>query len=479
MRYTLEQLLAMQSPEKAWEGAGWSPLGWTTDDGQMMYSDPSGERQVTQSQLMSMVENGDFTSGRNLLPEDIVPFNLQDTAQDWSWINNQYGTNFQSGQDYLNYLYGGAGTPIYDQSSSTDYYVLPEGMTGANYVNSPLQYNPPDKGLDKWMPYLIAGGALAGLGGFLPGTESVFGGGAAAGAPTFTGGASGAGIAGAAGGGGALSGMTAAEVAALGGGAGGLAGASGGGLSGMGGTEFAGGASGGGLAGGGTAAGEFVGGASGAGVSGGATGGALSGAGGAAVGGAASGATSALGRILGGTATSDDWLSVLGAGGSSLLGVLGSNAQADAYGDVAQQYLGLGAPFREKLLQSYAPGFSMADQPDFQNAMDVSAQAAARATSAKAGNPVDNPGAYAEMQKYITGSLALPQLNTYRSQLGSFGQLGTNTAGTASMGEASQTGGMYDALGSGLASLTKPKNPYEDLMKGLMGGFKLNTGTSW
>lgn len=290
--------------------------------------------------------------------------------------------------------------------------------------------------------------------------QGIFG----AAAPTFTGGASGAGVTGATGGGSlATGGLTAAETAALSGGAGG----------------FVGGASGGGLSGVGGAVGDagFMGGATGGEIAGGATGGALSGAGG-----ATQGATTALGRILSGKATNDDWAQVLGAGGSSLLGVLGSNAQADAYGDVAQQYLGLGAPFREKLLQSYQPGFSMADQPDFQNALDVGAQAAARATSARVGNPVDNPGAYAEMQKYITGSLALPQLNTYRSQLGSFGQLGTNVAGTASMGEAGQAGGAYDAIGAGLASLTRPKSPYEDLLKGILGNqgqFKLNTGFSF
>jgi hypothetical protein len=161
------------------------------------------------------------------------------------------------------------------------------------------------------------------------------------------------------------------------------------------------------------------------------------------------------------------------------LGLFGANQQAGAFGDLANKYLDMGQPYRDKLLASYQPGFSMADQPDFQNALDIGAQAAARATSAKVGNPVGNPGAYSEMEKYISGSLALPALNTYRSQLGTFGQFGTNQAGTAQMGEIQSQGGMYDALGYGLGKLTQPKNPYEDMMKGLMGGFKLNTGTSW
>lgn len=475
-RLTLEQIMQMTpGMDQFVQSQGLVPIG-QNDDGSIRYG--------MANDLDMNISPGQFTE-EYADPRRLTEFQreqLRDQgviqladyggsdASNWSWINQNSGTNFQSGTDYLNYLYGNQGEQV------GDYYVLPDGMTYDQYVNAPLQYNPADTGMMKWMPYILAAVGTAGMAGMLPGTTSIFGGagaaGAAGGAPAFTGGASGAGIAGAAGGGGTLSGLTAAEMAAIGAGGAGASGAL------AGGGEFVGGASGGGLSGGGLTGGEFLGGATGGEVAGGATGGALSGAGGTAVAGAAPGATSALGRILGGNATSDDWLSVIGAGGSSLLGVLGSNAQADAYGDVAQQYLGLGAPFREKLLQSYAPGFSMADQPDFQNALDIGAQAAARATSARSGNPLDNPGAYAEMQKYITGSLALPQLNTYRSQLGSFGQLGTNTAGTASMGEASQTGGMYDALGSGLASLTKPKNPYEDLMKGLLGGIKLNTGTS-
>jgi hypothetical protein len=182
-----------------------------------------------------------------------------------------------------------------------------------------------------------------------------------------------------------------------------------------------------------------------------------------------------MSRILDGTATAADYLSVGGNVLGPLLGVAGSNAQSDAFGDIAQQYLDMGAPYRNLLQQSYAPGFSMANQPDFQNALDIGAQAAARATSAKVGNPVDNPGAYSEMEKYISGSLALPQLNTYRSQLGTFGQMGTNQAGTAQMGEAQAQGGAYNALGYGLGQLTQPDNPF----KGLLDQFKpqnLNSG---
>lgn len=188
------------------------------------------------------------------------------------------------------------------------------------------------------------------------------------------------------------------------------------------------------------------------------------------IGGTAAGVVggNALSRSLGLGQGATDALSI---GGSLLgagLGLYGAGQQANAYGDIANKFLDMGAPYRGLLADSYKPGFSMANQPDFMNALDIGSQAAARATSAKAGNPVGNPGAYADMQKYISGSLALPQLNTYRSQLGTFGQLGTNQAGAAMGNQVQSQGNQYDALGYGIGQLTQPDNP----LKGLLDQFK-------
>lgn len=217
-RYTLDQLLAMQAPEKAWEAAGYTKAGWQDDDGQDMWyggDDGEGSQQLrSTSQLMNMMENGDFESGANLLPDNIIPWNLQDTSTP-AWFNQRYGTNFNDYKDYLNYLYGPGGEFIergpagneFNRANDTDYYILPEGKTAADYVNAPLRYDSPDSGLGKWMPAILGGVALAGLGGLLPGTTSIFGGGAGG----FVGGASGAGVTGAAGGAG-VSGATSAGL---------------------------------------------------------------------------------------------------------------------------------------------------------------------------------------------------------------------------------------------------------------------------
>lgn len=432
-------------------------LGYTyggeTDDGSVRYMNSEGDLVSPENLQDVFSEQGlaEYAANQRRMQGviDLADYSDPGTMQEYA------KKGYASPEAYLSQLYGGG-------ERVGDYFVLPQAGDArtAQMVGTPIVYNSP--GLLK--EFALGGlGLLAGGYGLEALTASGFGGlggGAAVGAeaaPVFTGGASGGTITGAASGGGALSGLTAAEMAALGGG-GALAAEAG-------------------AAGGDIAAQQAIDGsaqtiydaAAGAGVP--TYDPALvSGVGSAAT---TAGAGTALSRLLDGTATSADYAQLLGTVGGSVLGAVGSNAQADAYSDVANKYLALGAPYRDKLAASYQPGFSMADQPDFQNALDVGAQAAARATSAKVGNPVDNPGAYAEMQKYITGSLALPQLNTYRSQLGSFGQLGTNTAGTNDTQAAGQTSGMYNALGYGLGQLTQPQSLSDN---GALSRLLLNSG---
>jgi hypothetical protein len=179
-------------------------------------------------------------------------------------------------------------------------------------------------------------------------------------------------------------------------------------------------------------------------------------------------------KLFSGDASSDDYLKALGGLGSSVLGYLGSEAQSNAASGVADnKYLALGQPYREKLAASYAPGFSMQNEPGYADALDNTMNSYLRKAST-GGNPFSNPGVSAEALKYVNGSLALPQLNTYRSQLGGFGQLGINTAGTADLGAASNAGGKYDALGYGLSTLTQPNNnQLQDLLSQYI---RMNTG---
>lgn len=205
--------------------------------------------------------------------------------------------------------------------------------------------------------------------------------------------------------------------------------------------------------------------------------GGLQGAGAAALGGAAGGAASnALGRLLSGQASPSDYASLLGSLGAAGLGALGANSQTSALTGVADKYLQLGAPFRGALLNSYSPGFDLAkSDPAFQGALDQASQGVLRGLSTH-GNPYDSPGALIEANKQIANSVTLPQLNTYRSQLGTFGQLGTNTAGAADTGAANLAGNAFTGLGGALGTLTAPTNDLTSLLRQLQ-GFKTNTGS--
>ena len=204
--------------------------------------------------------------------------------------------------------------------------------------------------------------------------------------------------------------------------------------------------------------------------------------------GAGLGAASALGKLLFGSnadGTSRGILGMLGANQNGLLssllpaflGAYGANQQANAYRDVANKYLAMGEPYRNMLLGSYSPNFSASSIPGFNDAINQSSNAILRGLSTQ-GNPYDNPGGLQEATKYVTSNVALPALNTYRSQLGSFGQLGTNTAGTADMTSAGSKGGVLNAIGYGLNGVLNPQQ--NDLSSALktLGGLKLNTGFS-
>jgi hypothetical protein len=446
-RLTLEQIKNMiPNFDSAVSSMGYT-YGGLDDDNVPIYYDQNGDGvQFSDEDIQNLVgnSNGELTNFQTESLRDQGVINAT-TANDVSKINSQYGTNFQGGDDYWNYVYGGG-------DRVGDYWVLPEGQKYDQYANNPLSVSHFDS-FDKTAPFVKAGllGMIgAGMTGMLPGTENAFSGifdsvgaiDAPWGVNPVESGVNAGGLDG------ALAdsvanysaGMGANNAFTYGAGAGG-------------GFDFANYINSGSINGGtpnavpslpvdvgGNGVGLFE-------------------------------AAQKLGQSAGGSVLSNlfggnsDLTSLLGSLGAAGLGAYGANQQADSFGDLSQQYLNMGAPYRDKLYQSYQPGFDLAQaDPAFQGALDQAGQSAARATSARVGNPVDNPGAYAEMQKYITNSVALPQLNTYRSQLGTFGQFGTNQAGSAQSNQIQSQGGMYDALGYGLGQITQPESPLKGLL---------------
>ena len=183
-----------------------------------------------------------------------------------------------------------------------------------------------------------------------------------------------------------------------------------------------------------------------------------------------------ISKLLDGSASADDWAKILGAVGGTALGVYGADKQADAYKSVADKYFGMGQPYRDMLQASYSPGFKPSNIAGFNEAVDSSSNSILRRLSTE-GNPFDNPGGLMEANRYVTSNVALPAINTYRSQLGTFGQLGTNQAGQASMTAVGADKGVYDALGYGLGQITQPTSSIDDILK-RMNGVTINTGAA-
>lgn len=161
----------------------------------------------------------------------------------------------------------------------------------------------------------------------------------------------------------------------------------------------------------------------------------------------------------------NDPLGTIGTVGQTLLGGYAANQQTGAYSDLANQFLGMGQPYRDRLNATYDPNWSFADTPDMKMASQSAMDQAARALSTKFGNPADSPSAIGELLKYGISNNLDKSFN-YRNQLGQFGGLGAAPvaagANSGLLGVKAQ-GGLYESLGSGFENLMNP--------------YKLNTGS--
>ena len=120
------------------------------------------------------------------------------------------------------------------------------------------------------------------------------------------------------------------------------------------------------------------------------------------------------------------------------------------------------------------------NQPGYGDAFDRAADISARSWSAKAGNPAGNPTAQAGILSDVWNQSYLPALSNYRGQLGQFGGLGLNTAGSAQLMGAQQAGSGLDAIGYGIGTALNPQPDWTKLLQGMGGGnqspYSLNIG---
>ena len=188
-------------------------------------------------------------------------------------------------------------------------------------------------------------------------------------------------------------------------------------------------------------------------------------------------AGTALSRLLDGTATAADYASLAGTVGSGLLGAYGASKQASNLKALSDQYIAMGAPSRSRYEGSFAPGFSMENDPGYKDALDQSSKATLHALSVN-GNPAGSPNAWAASLKDNYDKTAYPALQNYRSQnaatsgIASFNAAAPDTQ-AASIGA---NGKILDSLGKTAADVFSPKQSFSlaDLMK-FYGG---NTGSN-
>jgi len=157
--------------------------------------------------------------------------------------------------------------------------------------------------------------------------------------------------------------------------------------------------------------------------------------------------------------------SVWAGGLQAVLGYLGAGQQADAYSGVAAQNLAIGAPYRDRLNASYGPDFNLMNQPGYGDAFDRMADISTRQWSTK-GNPANNPGIQGGILSDVWNQSYIPAMSNYRGQLGQFGGLGLNTAGSAQLGGAQTAGGGLDAIGYGLGTALNPQPDWNKIFGG-------------
>lgn len=182
--------------------------------------------------------------------------------------------------------------------------------------------------------------------------------------------------------------------------------------------------------------------------------------------GAGAGAGTSMSRILDGTATTADWLSVGGNVAATGLGVAGSRNAANAYNNLASQYMAFGAPSRGRYEASMTPGFDPNSIPGYAGAVDTASKGVLARLAATGGNPWGNPGGLIEANKQIISGTALPAIQQYQNQnaaTGGYGAFNTAAPAAANAGVGANAG-VYNAVGSGLAGLTNPQPSIYDTL---------------
>lgn len=153
-------------------------------------------------------------------------------------------------------------------------------------------------------------------------------------------------------------------------------------------------------------------------------------------------------------------LKALGTGAGGILGYIQSNRQADQLKSLSDQYAGYGAPSRARYEATYQPGFTMASDPGFTDALNQASKATMHSLSVN-GNPAGSPNAWAQSLADNTAKFAYPALQTYRSQNANSGGISTFNAASPELatGAITAQGQGTNSLGKAAANIFSPAQP--------------------
>lgn len=166
-------------------------------------------------------------------------------------------------------------------------------------------------------------------------------------------------------------------------------------------------------------------------------------------------AGTALSRIIDGTATTADWVSVLGTAGATGLGMFSSNQQANTLERLAAENRADRLPY----LQA-SQGYLADPESYWQGPGQASLDANLRRLSASHGNPISSPTAL--------GIASQAGLMDWRDAITGFGNMGLSGADTRAnlgVGAAGAQANMWGNLAGGVSDLINPRKSLADLMR--------------
>jgi hypothetical protein len=170
----------------------------------------------------------------------------------------------------------------------------------------------------------------------------------------------------------------------------------------------------------------------------------------------ASGASAAA-RILRGEGTLEDYIQVGGQALPGLVGAYGANQQSKSLEALSREYMALGAPSRARFEASFQPGFSMANEPGYKDALDQTTKSFLHKASV-GGNPAESPNAWEQTLKDVSANFAFPALQDYRRVNAGAGGLAalTSAAPAAATGAIQADANVLNAFGGAAADVFNP-----------------------